>query len=303
MRTRDRVALTIPSLLLRLMLAVTFLWAGLGKLLTEIDLPGPVAARLGLVAPAALPAEAVAPAPPPLSAVESQLPEPAPRDPEPSAPASSEPIPAIPTLPASSAEQTPEAPATPTAAPSVPAVSPAAASVDASTQPVRARRLIGLAVLVQNAAVPQPDAAGATPVPILPAGFGASPWPVSLAWAAAITEILAGLFLLLGLLTRPAALALAGVMLTAMWLTEIGPAVQAGKTVLGFLPDRDPADAAAWTRLLWQFSLFMSALAVAFLGSGRLGVDHRLFAPPSDLFESPPPRTPAARRSRDETIP
>ncbi|RMH26224.1 MAG: hypothetical protein D6692_09780, partial [Planctomycetota bacterium] len=46
MRFRDHVALTLPSLILRLILCVTFLWAGLGKILGEMTVTGDDAARL-----------------------------------------------------------------------------------------------------------------------------------------------------------------------------------------------------------------------------------------------------------------
>ena len=46
MRCRDHIALTLPSFLLRLALAITFLWAGTGKLLGTSTVQGDNAARL-----------------------------------------------------------------------------------------------------------------------------------------------------------------------------------------------------------------------------------------------------------------
>jgi len=46
MRCRDHVALTLPSLLLRLVLGITFLWAGAGKIIGTTTVEGDNAARL-----------------------------------------------------------------------------------------------------------------------------------------------------------------------------------------------------------------------------------------------------------------
>jgi putative oxidoreductase len=99
-----------------------------------------------------------------------------------------------------------------------------------------------------------------------------------LAWAVAITELAGGLCLLLGLLTRLAAFGIAGVMLGAMWLTQIGPAIQSGKTTLGFLPDYGAFDGMKWEPLMFQFALCAAALALAFLGPGRLSLDTALLS-------------------------
>ncbi|TVQ62214.1 MAG: DoxX family protein [Phycisphaerales bacterium] len=116
-----------------------------------------------------------------------------------------------------------------------------------------------------------------TPPPIWPDVASTGNRLVLLAWAAAITELVFGLFCLFGFLTRFGAIGFVVTMLVAIWLTEIGPAVQTGATVLGFLPDRPPFDPGAWNVLLWQFALLMSALALLLLGPGRLSIDHLLF--------------------------
>ena len=46
MRLRDSIALTLPSFLLRLVLGVTFIWAGTGKLIGTMQVSGDDAARL-----------------------------------------------------------------------------------------------------------------------------------------------------------------------------------------------------------------------------------------------------------------
>ncbi|TVS07864.1 MAG: DoxX family protein [Phycisphaerales bacterium] len=115
--------------------------------------------------------------------------------------------------------------------------------------------------------------------PLVPAALGSKPWPVALAWAAAITEIVAGLFLLIGFITRLSALGVVGVMLGAIWMTEVGPALQAGATMIGFLPAYELFSPEAWKTLLWQFALLMMGLGVFFSGAGGLSLDRVLFGP------------------------
>jgi len=72
-------------------------------------------------------------------------------------------------------------------------------------------------------------------------------------------------------------------MLGAMWLTQFGPALRSGTTVLGILP----AHAGAWAPdaagnpvygpLLWQFALLMASLALALSRPGALAVDSAIF--------------------------
>jgi uncharacterized membrane protein YphA (DoxX/SURF4 family) len=108
-------------------------------------------------------------------------------------------------------------------------------------------------------------------------------WPSRLAWACGHhREVVGGLFVLVGLLTRLAGFSLACTMLAAMWLTQIGPAMQAGRTVLGFIPDHPPfaTDAAGnpmFAMLLWQLSLLCVGLSLTFSGPGLLSFDRALF--------------------------
>jgi uncharacterized membrane protein YphA (DoxX/SURF4 family) len=111
-----------------------------------------------------------------------------------------------------------------------------------------------------------------------PKVIGEGPAPMILAWAVALTELCGGAAVLIGLLTRLWSLAIAGVMLGAMWLTQFGPAIQAGTARLGFLPGHDPFDSAAWQTFLIQFALFGAAMALAFAGPGRLSLDHVLLS-------------------------
>jgi uncharacterized membrane protein YphA (DoxX/SURF4 family) len=211
MRHRDRVGLNFAPLLLRLMLGVIFLQAGLGKVLQDTEYAPEKAimlAQMGVLEP-------------PVQAIGEEK----------------------------------------------------AITIEDYPNPVRARRVYGLALRIHASAWPEPMEGGAKMRPIWPPEFATGQLPVMIAWIVAGTEIAAGAFVLVGLLTRFAAFGLACVMIGAMWLDQIGPAVQNGQTMLGFLPRYDVFDPAAWQKLWLQFALFMSALALAFLGPGRASMD------------------------------
>lgn len=108
-------------------------------------------------------------------------------------------------------------------------------------------------------------------MPSLPVGL-----PM-LAWAAAVTELVAGGLLLIGFFGRFAGLAVAIVMGTAAWLVEIGPEWQAGTLVYGFLPGRPWDDVSAWMHLLWQLALLSMGVGIFFSGAGTLSVDRLLW--------------------------
>lgn len=154
-----------------------------------------------------------------------------------------------------------------------------AATLD-TTKTYEVRRLEGLAIPMQ-------------------AAIDRDQWPTFLsstgamkgmAWAAAITELLCGAMILIGLLTRLSALGLAGVMLGALWMTQIGPAIAAGNAYLGFLPDPQLDNAAEWTKawkdLLFQFTLLMTAVGVFFAGAGKLSIDGIMFREKRDRARS-----------------
>lgn len=247
---------------LRLVLAATFIWAGLGKVVATFPVQGEQAALLANM-------DYKFPAP-------AQPAHPAPQG-EAQPPAAPE------TPPENGSPETPsardQAPPDPlAAAPNlyrVALANQAAVSRTAADfpDPIEVKRLYGLALLTYTAAHPAPNPDGTIPRPIWPEWAARDSWPIVLAWAAAITELAAGILVLVGLLTRLSALSIASVMAVAMWLTEFGPAIQAGQTVLGFLPQRDPWDTLAWKTLLWQLSLFGAALSLAFAGPGALAID------------------------------
>lgn len=208
---------SIAPLFLRLALAVTFLWAGFGKILETIPVKGHAAATLagmGVVTPA-----------------DGKTKD----------------------------------------------------TYDAADFPddVRVRQVHGITLMLANANGSASDGAS-NPMPLVPAVLTQGPWPSRLAWASAITEVVGGLFVLVGLLTRVAGFSLACTMLGAIWLTQIGPAMQSGRTVLGFIPDHPPyaTDAAGsplFAMLLWQVSLLCIGLSLTFSGPGVLSFDRALF--------------------------
>jgi uncharacterized membrane protein YphA (DoxX/SURF4 family) len=142
---------------------------------------------------------------------------------------------------------------------------------------IRVRRVYGVALVLAHGAAPEQGR-----MPLVPAKLGEGQWPVWLAWTSALTELIAGLFALVGLLTRVAATLLAGTMLSAIWLTQFGPAIQSGQTFMGFLPNHpafglDAAGNPVFVMLFWQLSLVCISLTLAFTGPGLLSFDRALF--------------------------
>ena len=84
------------------------------------------------------------------------------------------------------------------------------------------------------------------------AGLG-FPMPVVFAWAAALSELVGGALLALGLLTRPAALAIAGTMAVAAFLRHAGDPYAKQELALFYL---------------------VVALLFAVRGANRLSLDH-----------------------------
>ena len=328
MRNRDRVALTLPSLALRLVLALIFIWAGLTKVLTDSPVTPAGAARLAAMglpvtrtpAPTDLPPPAAddATTPPPAIPAEPTPDEPNPAEPNPAEPSTEPtqpdtadtPPPATPADPEDVGPTTEPKADNPTAdesgtEPTDPerrAAAPAYVlryTADDAPPPITAAdypfggstpSVYQIALLLDTAANPGLDA-DSNPIPrTLPAVVSTSPWPAVLSWAAAITEILAGLMLLVGLLTRLGALAVIGIMLTAMWLTQFGPAIQSGHAFLGFLPDTPMTNMYAWQPFLFQLAMAAAAFAVLFLGSGAVGFDAAIFRRREPVYAPAPPR-------------
>ncbi len=140
--------------------------------------------------------------------------------------------------------------------------------------PVRVRRVYGLALSMHAGAIAPAEKPGMT---LWPARLSTGSIPVYLAWSVALTELVGGAAIFVGLLTRLAALGQAGVMLGAMWLTQIGPAIQGGNALLGFLPNKPIFDVPSWMPLLWQFALLLMAVGLFFAGPGVAAMDNLLF--------------------------
>jgi len=226
LRRRDRVALRLPALLLRLVLGLTFLWAGLGKVVSTFEVEGAAAASLanrgvGVVQRAATP-----------RVVGGE---------------------------------------------GGGARSAGGYVAGDFVQPVEVRGLYRLVLAMDAAGTGRVLEDGGVGPVVWPGFLLKAPMPMALAYGVVFAELFGGVFLLIGLLTRLSALAVVGVMVGAVVLTEVGPAVQSGAVVLGFIPDRPLFDPAAWTRLFWQLSLLVMGLSVALLGPGALSLDGALF--------------------------
>lgn len=228
------LAVSVAPIFLRLVLGVTFVWAGAIKVFGEREYTGSAAAQLAEWGHAHS--------------------------------GSASKTPAVEKSPASSTEP----PVNPPSA-GVPDAAPPAPTSEVGT--VQARRLFDIALMIKSMATPTVRADGTTGMTLVPAKAADGQTPVMLAWGAAITELAGGVAILIGLFTRLCALAIAVVMGVAMWLTQIGPAVAGGGALLGFLPRHDAFDIAAWQPLLWQFSLLGAALALLFAGAGAISLD------------------------------
>ncbi len=152
------------------------------------------------------------------------------------------------------------------------------------------RKLYDLALLLKKSSTP-PASGG---MALWPGWASGGSWPVTFAWAAALGEFVCGAALLVGLFTRISALGIVSIMLGAMWLTELGPAIQTGKTFLYLVPSREAGElfsVAVWQRWFWQLSLICSGIALAMLGPGPLSLDHGVFG----SGEGGPPPKPAPK--------
>lgn len=283
MRSRDRAGLALAPLFLRFALALTFVWAGLGKLMVREMVSGDDAAILanyGVLpnphAPQSPRREA--PATPELKAPDPDAAEP-PSDPGPQS--------------ATTPRSGPDARGN-TLLASFQEVNPDLATAADFPEPVPVKRYALLVLGLHHAAHPGLSAKDSAPLMRLWPDFDPKtdfdPWPVRLAWAVSLTELVGGILIGVGLLTRLGALGVGGVMIGAIWLTTIGPAIQSGETMLAVLPKHDAFDGQAWTTPLFQLTLLCSALALFFAGPGTLSLDRLLVGGPP---KPPPPKPPA----------
>lgn len=315
MRFRDHVALTLPALILRLVLALTFLWAGIGKIIGEFEVTGDPAARLAKMG--MILTETV-PAPEPIR--DLPLPTETQTNPAPASPPSTVVVPegeptlediqeAVAAAADALADQAEDTIDQVTDTQPGPDDAPDDASDNAPNQQWAAdqttgttyspddfrgtytvQRVAGVALLLSRAGNPGLDADSNRLPATMPAWVAAERWPFYFAWAAAITELLAAVLLFFGVLTRFGALMIVGVMVTAMWLTQIGPAAMGlTDSYLGFIPKADdPWAPSSYATLLWQIACLAMAAAVFMLGSGPVGFDRALFRPPERLERNEP---------------
>ncbi len=299
MRCRDHIALTLPPFLLRLALAITFLWAGTAKIVGTTTVQGDNAARLANLGVTFI----------------ADTPAPEPESETPNEPAS--PLPGTNVTPDDDSTPTiddaidqvideaeelltnPES-ETKTETESESSENPVVRSVDFAPysirrvvqsvapavgsdypDPVKIKRVYGIALLVDHAANPALTEDSQPVSPLLPKWMGKGKMPVISAWATAITELAAGVFLLIGFLTRLSAFSLMTVMLVALWSTNIGPAMlHDTNAILGFIPRAaDVWDPSSYNVMLWQFALIIMSLSVMLLGAGPLSIDRILFRP------------------------
>ncbi len=251
------------SFLIRLAIGIIFVWAGLGKLLgTQVYAPEQLAvlATMGVTTA-------------PVSAAPPATPKPADLTPQPP----TKPLPP----PGGGGAMRLDGPGPRVLA----AMATQPVAPGASTEPVRMRKLYQLALLLNTASKPPVEKPSAAP--LIPASLGTGQTAVALAWAAALTEVVMGAAVLVGLFTRIAALALVGVMVVAAWLTTIGPAVAVGNGLLGFLPAGEWHDVRVFSTLWLQIMCGLSCLAVVFIGPGGASLDALLASSPAPAGKPP----------------
>ncbi|MBY0112510.1 MAG: DoxX family protein [Phycisphaerales bacterium] len=282
MSTRDSFAVSVAPVFLRLVLGTTFIWAGLGKFMAEFSVKGEQAAALANMGVSSVQTRAGAAA-----AAESV--KPVVKDPVKEAPKEAPKEPAKKTAkPGAQAPQTD--PAVRLASFTLLPVQSSARTFTAADFPdeIKLARLYSVALLVHSAGKVPSDAKAT--FPLMPSQVTQGEWPVYIAWTVAISELLGGFLVLTGLFTRLSAFFLAGTMIGAIWLTEIGPAVQSGNAVFFFLPANRETFGMDWNTLLIQCSMLAMALNLMFAGAGGLSMDRAISGRPVVSKPKPAPQ-------------
>jgi putative oxidoreductase len=264
MRFRDSLAVNVSPIAIRLILAATFFYAGYAKVFTSAEYtPEQIAALTPLGsdddgAERGEPStEVIEPGEP-----STPIPDPERPDPDPQGPADGDTSAVVPSVPS------PDEPPYRVIA----AQDSGEYENDDEPAPIKRRMLYGLALMLKDCATPNENGAA-----LLPSFLGAGGWPLRLAWLAALTELLGGVFMLLGFLTRLSAAGLICTMLTAMWLTTIGPVVILDAPSSFFiLPALGDYMTQSWTMLLTQFSMLGASVAALLSGAGALSADRML---------------------------
>lgn len=285
-------------LVLRFVLGAVFLWAGVPKVFMNMDLSPEQAAVLANMGAIDGPSQLALPTPDPASAPDSDeaAPLPTPDDQAPdeqSLPSDAGTDDASPDEAAGADDQSqPQAHANPTQSHAVVLVSsPVAGSIDADAsvqfspddfvETVQVPRLYGLVFLMNNLA--QPKQADQPGIQVLPTSLANNGTMLKmLAWSAGLTEFIAGVFVLLGVLTRLSSFALAGTMIAALWMTMVGPAIGTPDAIFGFLPEGLDAPPGTplhgkYSTLMLQLMTFGVAFALVFIGGGLASIDNFLF--------------------------
>jgi uncharacterized membrane protein YphA (DoxX/SURF4 family) len=277
MTFRERLALHLAPWPLRLALGATFIWVGLGKI--DAYEPAKPEDRAALVEMGVLLGES----------------RPASTEPKLEAKPDSKPLPKAETKDEPKPDPKPSAPPPPlkkdgptawldnpeTTDPHAPRIVRTAQAATPKVEELVRRMHPSIAMRVYRASrgeVPGVEAPKEPTKPWIywPAFLGKGAWPMYQAWMVSLTEMIGGALVLVGLFTRLASVMLVFVMLGAMWLTQIGPAIASGQTVLGVLPNHDAYDVRAWMPFFWQLALMGGALALTLSGAGSLSLDRWL---------------------------
>jgi len=276
----QKLACHVSPLFIRVVLALTLLWTGLGKLVPDDYAATPQNAQQ-LVRMGAIEQSRVQDLLPPGFSMDASTSENA-AEPEPDD-AQAEP-PADDGTPDDTLPPAGDSGAENEGGGSVAVPTPAIVLVSQTTpEPdTNLQRLFGVSVLVADASRPRTDADGTVHGALLPAFMGKGQTPKYLGWAAAIAEVFAGGFLLIGFLTRISAIVAGGVLGMAIWLTQIGPAIMGHHpSLLGFLPapsaTQSVFDIDIYATLAWQSALLACAIALLLSGAGALSLDRLLF--------------------------
>lgn len=226
MNVRQSVALNVSPVLIRVLVGLTFLWAGLGKVVeTTEPKPGQVAdfVAMGVLEP--------------VGEGDGTLAE-------------------------------------------------SGADLEMAAGELSVRRVHTISWMVYSNAQPRVDEqTGEERAGLLPSFLGQGIWPRFMGWLAAVTEILAALAVLMGLLTRFFSFTLAGVIGMAMWLTQVGPAILSGNANLGILPPGAFFDPQVMSGFFWQFALLVACGSLMLTGPGSLSLDQRVFGSPKPVAD------------------
>jgi len=260
---KDQMAVMAAPIFLRLAIALTFLWAGLGKVTQSFEVSGADAAYLANMGAIDL----------------TQL-------------AGTKPAAIAPRDPTAVLSSALPAAAQVTLAQSGPPIAARTFTAADFASPVKATAAYRLSLLLRDAAEPGVDAKGNAKMRLWPAALTRGQWTRWLAFTVAWTETIGGALVFVGLFTRLWGFMLAGTMMGAIWLTLIGPTIHSGNTRFGFLPADLATFDMGWMKWFWVFGLLMSCLALMCAGAGAWSLDS-LFRPAKSAPKPVAPKPPS----------